>query len=103
MLVFVVDAYLIVKDGVEANVAEVRYFLHCAEVVAIAFAQGEDGAAGAEHLLPEVGEGGGLGVGVDLDDLLRGGWEGKGEDQGKENEGRVAKSEHGYLSRERGW
>jgi hypothetical protein len=32
-------------------------------------------------------------LGVDLDDLLRVGWE--GEDQGEENEGRVAKSEHG--------
>jgi len=46
-------------------------------------------------LLPEVGEGRGLGLGVDLDDLLRDGWEGEGEDQGEENEGRVAKSEHG--------
>ena len=70
VLVFVVDAYLVVKDGVEANVAEVRYFLHGAKIFAVAFTQSQDGAPGAEHLFPEVGEGSGLGVGVDLDGLL---------------------------------
>jgi len=41
-------------------------FLHGAEVVAVALTQRKDGAAGAEHLFPEVGEWCGLGVGVDL-------------------------------------
>ncbi len=75
VLVFVVDADFVVEDGVEANVAEVRYFLHGTQVFAVAFAQSQDGAAGAEHLFPEVREGGGLGVGVDLDRFLSRGLE----------------------------
>lgn len=55
--VFVVNAYFIVEDGVEADVFDVRGGFHFAQVVAIALAQGEDGAAGAEHLFPEVREG----------------------------------------------
>ncbi len=54
--VFVVDADVVVHDGVEADVLEVGDLLHSLHVVAIALAHGEDGAAGAEHLLPEVWE-----------------------------------------------
>src|SRR5262245_42074134 len=40
-VVFVVDAVFVVKNGVEADVTEVGYFLHSSEIVAIAFAHGE--------------------------------------------------------------
>src|SRR5271168_636179 len=71
-LVFVVEAEFVVEDSVEADVVEAGDALGFAEVAAIAVAEGEDGAAGAEHFFPEVWEGMGGGVGVDFDDL-RGG------------------------------
>ncbi len=69
VLVFVVDTDFVVEDAVEADVAEVGDFVDGADVVAVGLAEGEDGVAGAEDLLPEVGEGGGGGVGVDGDAL----------------------------------
>jgi hypothetical protein len=53
-----------------------------------------------------VGEGGGLSVGVDLDDFLRDGWEGEGENQDEDREWRATQFEHGHLSRKEhgnGW
>lgn len=38
----------------EADVLEVGDLLHSLRVVAVALAHGEDGATGAEHLLPEM-------------------------------------------------
>ena len=43
---------------------EVGDLLHLAQIAAIALAQGEDRAAGAEHLLPEMREGMSRGCGV---------------------------------------
>jgi len=40
----------------EADVLEVGDLLHSLHVVAVALAHGEDGATGAEHLLPEMRE-----------------------------------------------
>ncbi len=54
--VFVVDSNLIMKNGMEAHVLEAGNLLHIAEIVAITLAQSDDGALGAEHVLPEVGE-----------------------------------------------
>ena len=65
----------------ETHSVEIRDSFYGVEVIAIALAQGEDGAAGAEDLLPEVGEGSGLGLRIDLDDLLRVDERGKGQDQ----------------------
>src|SRR5579863_4343852 len=73
VLVFVVDAEFVMKDGVEADVAEVGDFLNGAKIVAIALAQREDGAARAEHLLPEMRKGCGARLRVDGHGLLRGG------------------------------
>jgi hypothetical protein len=75
VLVFVVDSELIVQDGVEANVFEVGDLFYGFEVVEIALTKHESAAAGAEHLLPEVGKGSGGGVGIDLDVFLRARWE----------------------------
>ena len=79
MLVFVVDADLVVEDGVEADVLEVGDLVDGANVVAIGLAEGEDGAAGAEDLFPEMGQRGGGGVGVNFDALGGLGVEGWGE------------------------
>src|SRR5579872_3592343 len=71
LLVFVVDTDLIVKNGVEADVFEIGDLPYVVKIVAIAFAQGEDGASGAEHFLPEMRKRVGRGRGVDDDDLRR--------------------------------
>ena len=57
---------------------------HSQEIIAIALAQREDRAAGAEDLLPEVGEGSGLCLCIDLDDFLRVDERGEGEDYAEE-------------------
>ncbi len=61
----IVEADFVVEDAVEADGLEVGGLLYGVEVCAVVGAESEDGAAGAEGLLPEVGEGGGGGVGVD--------------------------------------
>ena len=53
----------------EADVLEVSDLFDGAQVVAITVAEREDGAAGAEDLFPEMGKGGGRGVGVNRDVL----------------------------------
>ena len=70
----VVEADLIVKDGVEADGLEVGRLLYGAEIVAVALTEGEDRAAGAEGLLPEVRERGGGGFCVNDDFVLRNDW-----------------------------
>ena len=55
--VFVVEADFVVKDGVEADVFEIGGLLYLAQVAAVTVAERQDGAAGAEHLLPEMREG----------------------------------------------
>ena len=70
--VFVVNAYFVVEDCVEADVFEICGGFYFAQVIAIALAEGEDRAAGAEHLFPEVGEGLTRGAWVWLDCLGRG-------------------------------
>ena len=57
MRVLVVKPHLVVEDGVEADVLEAGGLLDRAQVAAVTLAQGEDGAAGAEHPLPEMGKG----------------------------------------------
>src|SRR6185437_10927946 len=52
--VLAVDPDVVIQDRVEAHVAELRYALHFTQVAAIAVAQAEDCAAGAEHLLPKM-------------------------------------------------
>ena len=63
--VLVVDAEFVEENAVETDVLEIGDGFYGAEIVAIAFAHGEDGAARAEHLLPEVGKRSALGGGVD--------------------------------------
>ena len=63
--ILVVDSNFIVEDGVEAHVLEAGNLLYIAEIVAIALAQRHDGALGAKHVLPEMGERMGGGGGVD--------------------------------------
>src|SRR5579859_6974634 len=67
--VLIVDAVLIVEDGVKTYIAEVGDVLHRAHVVAIALPQGEIGAARSEHLLPEMRQWRSMRLGVDGDRL----------------------------------
>ena len=54
LLIFVVNADLVVQNVVEPHIAEVGDFLHFAKVAAIALPQRKNCASRAEHLLPEV-------------------------------------------------
>jgi hypothetical protein len=69
--VLVVDAEFIVENGVEADVAEIGDLFHFVKVVAVGFAKGKDGAAGAEGLFPEMGKGSGFSVEIDDEGLRR--------------------------------
>src|ERR1700722_1784145 len=71
--IFVVDPDFVIENGVESNVFEVGGRFHLAEIVLIAFAQAENGAAGAEHLFPKVREAMRRSVDVDLESFRRGG------------------------------
>src|ERR1700757_368461 len=97
LLVFVVDAEFVVKDGVEADVPEVGDLLHGLHVVAIALAHGEHSAAGAEHLLPEMRERRSGGVRVDGDGLSGLGRESRGKGK-QRDEGRQSLTEHEGFS-----
>ena len=77
MLIFCVNTDLVIENAMEANIAKIGYLLYRTEIITVALSQRQNGATGSEHLLPEVGEGRGPGLGVDLDDLLRDGWEGE--------------------------
>ena len=57
MFIFVVDAHLVVQDGVETYVAKISDLLYCAQIASVAFSQGENCAARSEHLLPEMRKG----------------------------------------------
>src|SRR6202012_1397469 len=87
VLVEVVDAHLVVKDCVEAHVLEVRDLPDGAHVIAIALAQRENGAAGAEHLIPEVRKGCGRRLRIDMHDFLRATNRKGGEKNQKEKKG----------------
>src|SRR5260370_18549688 len=52
--IFVVNAGLIVQDGMEANVANARYALNGAEIPAITIAQRQNRAARTKNLLPKM-------------------------------------------------
>ena len=85
----VVEADLVVEDAVEADGLEVGGFLHGVEIGAVVGTESEDGAAGAEGLLPEVGEGRGGGVGINADWLgclgVERAGEGAGEQQSRDS------------------
>lgn len=66
---WVVEADLVVENAVEADGLEVGGFLHGVEIGSVVGAESEDGAARAEGLLPEMGEGRGRGVRVNMDRL----------------------------------
>ncbi len=97
----VVEADIVHEDAVETHSVEIRDSFYSVEVIAIALAQGEDGAAGAEDLLPEVGEGSGLGLRVDLDDLLRVDERGEERTRPRSSRAESGEVEHGNLSRNR--
>ena len=62
MFIFVVDAHLVVQDGVETNIAKIGHLLYCPQIASVAFSQGENCAARSKHLLPEMRKGGCLRV-----------------------------------------
>jgi len=57
LAVGIVEADLVVEDGVETDGLEISGLLHGAQIFAIALAERENSAAGAEGLLPEVRKG----------------------------------------------
>src|SRR3954447_16971564 len=57
VLILVVDADFIVKDGVKSHIAKAGDLFDCAQIIAVTFAEREDSAARTEHLLPKVGKG----------------------------------------------
>src|SRR5580698_858265 len=63
--VLVINPNFIVEDGMEAYVLETGDLFYVAEIVAITLAQSQDGATGAEHLLPEMGKRMSRGGGID--------------------------------------
>ena len=67
--VFGVNPYLIVENGVEADIAEICDLLYLAQIFPVALAHGEHSPAGTEHLLPEMGKRFGHGMGVNGDRL----------------------------------
>jgi len=68
----VVEADVVHEDAVKAHGVEVGDTLYGVEIFAIALAQGEDGSAGAEDLLPEMGKGSTGVLGVNGDDRIWG-------------------------------
>ena len=56
MFIFVVDAYLIVQNGVKAYIAKISYLFYRAQVITVAFSQRQDCATRSEHLLPKMWE-----------------------------------------------
>src|ERR1019366_10273314 len=56
LFIFVVDAYLIMKDGMEPDIPEAGNAFDRLQVLAVTLTQGQNGAAGAEHLFPKVWE-----------------------------------------------
>ena len=80
------QAHVVVEDAVKADVAEAGGGMHRHEILAVVVAQRQHGAAGAEHLFPEVREGRGPGLRINADrHLIDGGWsraDGKAGDGG---------------------
>src|ERR1700683_2565351 len=56
VLVLAVHANFIMEDAMEANIAEIGGLPNLAKIFSVIVAKGENRAAGAEHLLPEVRE-----------------------------------------------
>src|SRR5579875_895582 len=73
LLVFIVDAVLIVQNGVEAHVFEARVLARCLQVQPIAFAHAEIRPPRAKHLFPEVGKGMRRSMGIDRHNFFCGG------------------------------
>ena len=55
-IVLVVEAHLVVEDGVEPHVLDARCRLDLSQIVPVTLAQRQDGASGPEHAFPEVGK-----------------------------------------------
>ena len=53
VLILVVYADLVVQNGMESHVLEIRDLLHRAQVIAIALAQAQNRASGTKHLFPQ--------------------------------------------------
>src|SRR6202140_3556004 len=70
--VLVVNADLVMENGVEADVLETGDALGFAQIVAIAVAKRKNGAAGAKNFFPEMREGMGSCFGVDRNVFRRG-------------------------------
>src|SRR5260370_30774553 len=64
-----VQGKVVGEKGVEANVFESGDAFRFAEVVAVAFAERQDGAAGAKHLFPKMRERMRGGPGIPFDSL----------------------------------
>ena len=71
MLVLVIDPDFVMQDGMKAHVLKISDLLDRAKIVAVAIAQRQDGASGAEHLLPEMREGCSRRACINLNLLLR--------------------------------
>ena len=69
--VFAVDADLIMKNRVEADIFEPSNLFNVVQITAITFAQAQDRAPGSEHALPEMWEGMGSSGEIDVDHLCR--------------------------------
>src|SRR5262249_32784100 len=67
--IFVVHAQVVVKNAMKADIAKSCGFPHHFKIAAIVFPQGEDCAARAEHLFPEVRKSPGWCVRVELNSL----------------------------------
>ena len=68
--VLVIHANFILEDGMEANIFEAGDLLDVAQVAAVALAQAQNGAAGTEHLLPEMRERMSGSLAINNDDVI---------------------------------
>ena len=85
------------KDSVEADELKIGRSLYFPQIAAITVAERQDGAAGAEHLLPEVREGMGGSAQVDLDGF------GPGLRLGLRGGGCEGQAEHGNPEQRIAW
>src|SRR5438309_317027 len=51
VFIFGVDAYLIVQNGMKANIAKIGHLLYGAQIITVTLSQRQNCAAGSEHLL----------------------------------------------------
>src|SRR6266478_603634 len=98
--VLIVQANLVMEDGMEADVFKAGDAFGFAEVVAVAFAQRQDSAAGAKHFFPEVREWMRGGPGIHFDSLRwgsrlcanRGQWKSRCREKQRDTESVCAKT-----------